>query len=39
HKYYSNNKFLLQCLDSNFNLTLATRKIIEDTFLIDISQL
>ncbi|MGL6340596.1 MAG: NACHT domain-containing protein, partial [Waterburya sp.] len=36
HKYYLSNKFLLQCLDSNFNLTLATRKIIEDRLLISI---
>jgi hypothetical protein len=33
HKYYSNNQFLLQCLDSNFNLTFAIKKTIEDTFL------
>ncbi|MFM2315283.1 MAG: hypothetical protein RLZZ04_4559 [Cyanobacteriota bacterium] len=36
HKYYLSNKFLLQCLDSNFNLTLAIRKTIEDRLLIGI---
>ena len=35
HKYYINNQFLLQCLDSNFNLTFAIQKTIEDTFLIN----
>lgn len=38
HKYYASNKFLLQCLDGNFNLTLATRKTIEDRFLTNIPQ-
>ncbi len=33
NKYYLANQFLLQCLDSNFNLTPATKKTIEDTFL------
>ncbi|NJK57259.1 MAG: NACHT domain-containing NTPase [Pleurocapsa sp. SU_5_0] len=34
HKYYLNNQFLLQCISSNFNLTFAIQKTIEDTLLI-----
>ena len=33
-RYYLANQFMLECLDSNFNLTVATQKVIEDKFLI-----
>ena len=33
-KYYLANQFMLECLDSKFNLTAATQKSIEDKFLI-----
>ncbi|MCC0179226.1 NACHT domain-containing NTPase [Waterburya agarophytonicola K14] len=34
HKYYINNQFLLQCLDSNFNLTFIIQKTTKDTFFL-----
>ncbi len=33
-KYYLANQFMLECLDSKFNLTVTTKKSIEDKFLI-----